>query len=117
MLGIPPTPVPISPTTFVSYILPPLACYVVAAVLVITPQTRTVRVAFWPIITLLAFRAAVSVDMAQGGSEKKFFSMQLVVCIFQHVRHMTADFAISFSESCQLLLCIPFAGQRPKNLS
>ena len=83
-LGIPPTQVPISLQTFISYVIPPVACYFVAAVLVITPQTRAIRVALWPIIALLAFRAAVSVDISHGKPEQKCFNVQLLVCVFQH---------------------------------
>ena len=83
-LGIPPTQIPISLATFISYVIPPLACYFVAAVLAITPQTRAIRVALWPIIALLAFRAAVSVDISRGKPEHKFLNVQFLVCVLQH---------------------------------
>lgn len=78
VLDLPSTKVPINITTFVSYVVPPLACYVLAAVLVIIPQTRTFRFALWPVVMLLAFRA-ISVDLSQGNPEQKFLNIDYVV--------------------------------------
>ena len=71
-IGVPTTKAPINVTTFLSYILPPVLFYFVMAVLAIKPQTRALRVALWPVIALLAFRAAFSVDMALSSFERKF---------------------------------------------
>ena len=71
-IGVPTTRAPINLATFVSYVLPPLLFYLVMAVLAITPQTRALRVALWPVIVLLALRAAFSVDMAPSNFERKF---------------------------------------------
>ena len=71
-IGVPTTKAPINVATFVSYVLPPTLLYLVMAVLAVTPQTRTLRVAFWPVVALLALRAAFSVDMAPSDSEQKF---------------------------------------------
>ncbi|KAF8546165.1 hypothetical protein OG21DRAFT_1451187 [Imleria badia] len=71
-IGVPPTKAPINVTTILSYILPPVLLYLIMAVLVITPQTRALRVALWPVIALLALRAAFSVDMALSSFERKF---------------------------------------------
>ena len=54
--------------TFVSYVLPPLLCYSVMAVMAITPQTRTLRMALWPVIALLALRATYSVAIVSNKS-------------------------------------------------
>jgi hypothetical protein len=71
-IGIPTTKAPINVATFVSYVLPPVLFYFVMAVLAITPQTRVLRAAFWPVVALSALRAAFSVDMALSNFERKF---------------------------------------------
>ena len=84
-LGIPSTRIPIdgpSTVTFVSYVFPPLVCYFVAAVLAVTPQTRTARVALWPLTALLALRAALSVDLSFGKIGLKLNNFVFVVSIF-----------------------------------
>ena len=68
-IGVPTTKAPINVATFVSYVLPPLLFYFAMAVLAITPQTRALRVAFWPVVALLALRAAFSVDMVPVPSD------------------------------------------------
>ena len=78
-LGIPSTKVPISVTIFASYVIPPVACYFIFAMLALTPDTRSVRVALWPIVALLAFRAVVCVDMSCGDPEKVFLNTDLFV--------------------------------------
>ena len=83
--GVPPTKVPASTSTFASYAIPPVACYIVAAVLAVTPQTRAFRVALWPVLALLAFRAAVSVDMSHGDPDRIILNVNLVVCLFRHI--------------------------------
>ncbi|KAF8551998.1 hypothetical protein OG21DRAFT_1416889 [Imleria badia] len=77
-LGVPSTKIPIDGTTLVSYVLPPSVCYLVVALLAVTPQTRTVRVALWPLVALLALRAALSVDMSLGRTERKYLNIDLV---------------------------------------
>ena len=71
-IGVPTTKAPISVTTLVSYVLPPVLLYFGMAVLAITPQTRALRVALWPVVALLALRAAFSVDIVPGNYEQKF---------------------------------------------
>jgi len=83
VLGVPSTKFPIDSATFVSYVLPPLVCYIVVALLAITPQTRTLRVALWPLVALLALRAALSVDMSLGEPAQKFLNIDLVVSVFR----------------------------------
>lgn len=69
-IGVPTSKAPVIIATLVSYVLPPVFFYFVMAVLAITPQTRALRVALWPVIALLALRA--SADMAFGNPERKF---------------------------------------------
>ena len=83
-LGVPSTKLPINGPIFVSYVIPLVVCYFIVAVLAVTPRTRAIRVALCPVVALLAFRAAVSVDMSQGNPERKFFNIEYVVRIFQH---------------------------------
>ena len=72
VIGPPETKAPINVATFASYVLPPVLCYFIMAVLAITPHTRTLRMALWPVLALLAWRAALSVDMAPGDAARKF---------------------------------------------
>ncbi|KAG8218009.1 hypothetical protein J3R82DRAFT_6201 [Butyriboletus roseoflavus] len=83
-LGIPSTRIPIDVTTLVSYVLPPVVCYFVVAVLAVTPHTRAVRIGLWPIVSLLAFRAALSVDMSLGKTERKFLNVDMVASVYRH---------------------------------
>ncbi|KAI9569882.1 hypothetical protein HD554DRAFT_458450 [Boletus coccyginus] len=69
-IGVPTSKAPIIIATLVSYVLPPVLFYFVMAVLAITPQTRALRVALWPVIALLALRT--SMDMALSDFERKF---------------------------------------------
>ena len=82
--GVPSATIPIDGTTFISYVLPPVVCYFVVALLAVTPQTRAVRVALWPLVALLALRAALSVDMSLGKPGYEFNNANLMVGVFQH---------------------------------
>ena len=81
-LGIPSTKVPISVATFLLYVVPPVACYFIFALLALTPETRPARVALWPVVALLAIRAAVSVDISHGKRDLKFLDGNLLVRVF-----------------------------------
>ena len=83
-LGVPSIQIPIDGTTYVLYVLPPVVCYFVVALLAVTPQTRAVRVALWPLVALLALRAALSVDMSLGKPELKFLSSDMAVSVSPH---------------------------------
>ena len=83
-LGVPSTTIPIDGTTFVLYVLPPLVCYLAVALLAVTPQTHTLRIALWPLVALLALRAALSVDMSQGEPGQEFNNTNYVVGVFRH---------------------------------
>jgi len=78
-LGVPPTKIPVDGTMFILYVLPPVVCYFVVALLAVTPQTRAVRVALWPLVALLALRAALSVDMSLGKPEQGYYNILLVL--------------------------------------
>ncbi|KAH0826892.1 hypothetical protein J3R83DRAFT_4438 [Lanmaoa asiatica] len=82
-LGVPSTKIPIDAVTLVSYVLPPVLCYFVVAALAVTPQTRAVRVALWPLVVSLALRAAVCVDMSLGIPERKFLDIDLRVSVYR----------------------------------
>ena len=83
-LGVPSTKIPIDGTTFVLYVLPTVVCKFVVALLAVTPQTRTARVALRPLIVLFALRAALSVDMSLGRPERKYLNIDMVVSVFRH---------------------------------
>jgi flagellar motor switch protein FliM len=59
-------------TTFISHVLPLMLCYFIMAVLAITPQTRTLRIALFPAMVVLALRATLSMDMSLKNTERKF---------------------------------------------
>jgi len=71
-LGFPTAKAPINAATFVSYVLPPALFYFAMAVLVVTPRTRALRVALWPVVTSLALRAAFSVDIVLSNFGQEF---------------------------------------------
>lgn len=103
-LGVPSTKVPIGATMFVSYVIPPVVCYIIAAVLAVMPQTRVVRAALCPVVALLAMRAALSVDLSLGNPEQKSFDVGFVVRILnmnplKNVPRTTVYTAFSFSSS------------------
>ncbi|KAF9242034.1 hypothetical protein BU15DRAFT_44203 [Melanogaster broomeanus] len=79
VLPVPSTPISIDPTSFVSYVLPPLLSYFVVAILAVTPQTHSLRVALWPLVTLLALRAALSLDLSLGKPELSFLNIDLLL--------------------------------------
>lgn len=111
LYGVPPTRVPIGATTLVSYVLPPLVCYFVAAVLAVTPQTRAARVALWPVICFLALRAVVSVDMSLGKPEQKLFNTSLVASIFRHKPLQASDsHGFPSSSTCSVSLAVHSTG-------
>lgn len=66
------TNAPIEEVTFISHFLPPVLCYFVMAMLAVTPQTRTIRLALFPAMMLLALRAAAPLYMSLGHTEQKF---------------------------------------------
>jgi hypothetical protein len=79
VLQIPPTRAPINSTNFVLYVLPPVLSYFAVAILAVTPQTHSLRVALWPLVALLTLRAAMSLDMSFGIPQRKFLDIDLVV--------------------------------------
>ena len=81
-LGVPSTKIPIDATTFVLYVFPPVVCYFVVALLAVTPQTRPARVALWPLVSLLALRVALSMDMSLGKPDRKFLNILMAVSVF-----------------------------------
>ncbi|KAG9311266.1 hypothetical protein JVU11DRAFT_8352 [Chiua virens] len=78
-LDIPLTRIPIDGTTLVSHVFPPVVCSFLVAVLAVTPQTRTIRFALWPVVALLALRAALSVDVSFGKPEREFLNIDMVL--------------------------------------
>ncbi|KAH7926245.1 hypothetical protein BV22DRAFT_1009446 [Leucogyrophana mollusca] len=78
VLRLAPTRSPLTAHSFVSDILPPIACYFATAVLVLIPRTRWIRLALWPITLLLAFRAALSTDFSMNDPRQAFWNIDLL---------------------------------------
>jgi len=80
ILHLPSTRQPFDIRSTVTYLLPACLSYIMVAILVMLPGTRTLRIALWPLIALLAFRAAVYVDLSNGDPQRT---------------HLNVDFAVS----------------------
>ncbi|KAG6371923.1 hypothetical protein JVT61DRAFT_8932 [Boletus reticuloceps] len=93
-LGVPSPKVPIDGTAFVLYVLPAFVCQFAVAVLAVKPQTHTLRVVLWPLVALLAARAALSVDMSLGKIEQKFNNTNFVLFMIS-VAARTLDWALA----------------------
>lgn len=76
---------PFDTYTFFAYVLPPCLSYHVVALLVIFPGTRILRIALWPLIALLAFRAAVSVDFTGGNPVLIYLNIDFALLMFCYV--------------------------------
>ncbi|KAG1849683.1 hypothetical protein DFJ58DRAFT_716901 [Suillus subalutaceus] len=81
-LRLPTARVPLTTATFVSGVLPPVVCYFAAAFLVLLPRTQPVRIVLWPITAILAFRAAMSLDVSMGQPKYNFLNRQLQQTMF-----------------------------------
>ncbi|KIK92099.1 hypothetical protein PAXRUDRAFT_830283 [Paxillus rubicundulus Ve08.2h10] len=79
ILQIPPTRAPADPTNFASYIVPPVLSYFAVAILAVTPETHSLRVALWPLVALLALRAGAFVDLSLDVPRRKGLNLNLVV--------------------------------------
>ncbi|KAF9244974.1 hypothetical protein BU15DRAFT_59143 [Melanogaster broomeanus] len=76
-LGLP-TLASINLASFVSYVLPAVLSYLGVAVLAIMPRTQSLRIALWPLVALLALRAALSFDFSSGNPHGVFQNVQLM---------------------------------------
>lgn len=76
---VPQTRLPWDVTSTVSHVLPAILCYLVFAGLAIRPGTRVYRVALWPLVFILAARAATYVDYANGSPGQAFFNVDSTV--------------------------------------
>ena len=68
------------------YALLPVLGYFVVAGLAVTPHTHTLRLALWSVITLLALRAAASVDMSVTGPDQGYNYSILIVSPAFHTK-------------------------------
>ncbi|KAI6138130.1 hypothetical protein BKA82DRAFT_4250756 [Pisolithus tinctorius] len=64
---------PFDTSTFFAYIVPTL---------VILPGTRVLRIALWPLVALLAFRATMGIDLTGGDPQKTFFNVDFALIMF-----------------------------------
>ncbi|KAF9242036.1 membrane bound O-acyl transferase family-domain-containing protein [Melanogaster broomeanus] len=81
VLRVPPTPVSMNLANFLSHLLPPVLSYFGAAVLVVMPRTKCLRVVLWPLVALLASRAALSFDFSIANPEGQSRNMHLMIFI------------------------------------
>ncbi|KIJ59718.1 hypothetical protein HYDPIDRAFT_100254 [Hydnomerulius pinastri MD-312] len=82
VLRVPLTRSSLDPATFALYVLPPVLCYLAAAVLAVLPQKRMLQSALWPLTAMLALRAVMSIDMSMELPERKFLNIDLVLSMF-----------------------------------
>ncbi|KAG2340937.1 hypothetical protein BDR05DRAFT_966180 [Suillus weaverae] len=81
-LGLTAARVPVTTENFAFGVLPPVACYLATAFLVLLPRTQLSRIALWPITAILAFRAATSLDMCMGQPKLDFLNIDLQLPMF-----------------------------------
>ena len=81
-LGVPPKKIPVNATILVSFIFPPLVCYLALAALAVIPQTRATRIALWPTFALLALRGVASVDMSRDNPDLRVINGFFAVSTF-----------------------------------
>ena len=65
----------------ITYLLPAFLSYIAFAILAIRPGTRTLRIALWPLVALLAFRAATCVDLSNGNPKNAWFNVDFAVSL------------------------------------
>ncbi|KAI5989068.1 membrane bound O-acyl transferase family-domain-containing protein [Pisolithus albus] len=84
ILRIPPVSerLPFNTSTFFAYILPACLSYLVTALLVILPGTRMYRVALFPLVALLAFRAPAYVDFTGGDPGQTWVNLDIALVMF-----------------------------------
>ena len=64
---------------FVSHVLPPILGYFIVALLAVIPKTYALRIALWPVVTLLAWRTGASLDMSATNPDQRYNSTLLIV--------------------------------------
>lgn len=109
-LGVPSTKLPLDVSTSVSYVLPPSVLSAVIGLLAMMPRTRAARVALWPIVALLALRAAVGVDMSLGKPGLRIMNAYFAVSVLQrkNCSKLGAQIYIDFFRPpCLLLPPVP----------
>ncbi|KAL4064185.1 hypothetical protein V8B97DRAFT_1876111 [Scleroderma yunnanense] len=79
IVHFPLTKVPFDVYSTITYVLPASLSYIVVATLVMLPGTRTLRIALWPLIALLAFRAAVCVDFSNGDPQSTYLNVDFAL--------------------------------------
>ena len=70
---------------FLSYAFLPILGYFVVAVLAVIPQTHALRIALWPVVTLLSLRAVASLDMSLDDPDQRYNNTLSVVGILFRV--------------------------------
>ncbi|KAI6046704.1 membrane bound O-acyl transferase family-domain-containing protein [Pisolithus marmoratus] len=86
ILGLQPTSaetLPFDLSTLFTHVLPACVSYYVFAVLVILPGTRTLRISLWPLIVLLAYRAAVLVDFSCNNPQRTYLNLVMFIMVMR----------------------------------
>ena len=76
---LPSTRYPFDIRSAITYLLPACLSYVTVAILVMLPGTRLLRIALWPLIALLAFRAAACVDFSNSDPQSTYHNTKFAV--------------------------------------
>lgn len=73
---------PLTVQSFLHYLLPPILCYYVTAVLVLLPETLHIRLAVLPLTLWMTFRGATRVDTIVMFNNDRliYWNQGLVVC-------------------------------------
>lgn len=76
---LPSTRHPFNIPSTITYLLPACLSYVAVAILVMLPGTRPLRIALWPLIALLVFRAAAYIDFSNGDPRSTYLNANFAV--------------------------------------
>ncbi|KAI6046699.1 hypothetical protein EDC04DRAFT_3102774 [Pisolithus marmoratus] len=80
--------------TFFVYVLPACLSFYIVAVLVILPGTRALRIALWPFVVLLAYRAAIFVDFSRKNPQQTYLNVNFALAMLCMVMR-TLEWALS----------------------
>ena len=90
---------PLDVRSAIIYLLPACLSYIVVAILVTLPGTRTLRIALWPLIAILVFRAAAYVDFSNGNPRSAYlnanFAVSHILLCYYHCMPMECTLSIS----------------------
>ena len=68
----------------ITHLVPAFSSYIAFAILTMLPGTRTLRIGLWPLIALLAYRAAACVDLSNGNPKNSWLNVDFAVIFFNY---------------------------------